>query len=184
MPNYLNRVVYQSRTLDKLKSIGTSEMDCLEVSGTQWRDVGWASYKDVHFPDYDICSASSQLTDAYDVVMADMVWEHLERPYQATQNVLQMLRDGGYFWLATPFFAKQHNAPVDCSRWSARGLKNLLIECGFSEDKIETFSWGNRNAARKDMRGHAGRWGIYDPETDPLDDDPNFPIVSWGLARK
>lgn len=159
-------------------------MSALEISGNQWSHLNWQSYRNLFYPDFDICDELDPGIGIFDMVIADQVWEHLDRPYRATRNVRELLRDGGYFWLATPFFAKLHGAPQDCSRWTARGLKNLLIECGFDEDKISTNSWGNRNAARKDMRGNARRWGRFDPDVDSLDNDPGFPIMTWGYAQK
>ena len=71
---------------------------------------------------------------------------------------------------------------MDNSRWSARGLKNLLIEAGFEEDAIVAKQWGNRNAALRNMEAV---WPPeYDEVNDPLDDDPEMPVCAWALAQK
>jgi hypothetical protein len=71
---------------------------------------------------------------------------------------------------------------VDCSRWSARGLKNLLIEAGFPETGITARQWGNRAAARRNLEDI---WPPeHHPETDDLTDDPQFPICAWAIAQK
>ncbi|WP_368073899.1 hypothetical protein [Sulfitobacter sp. SK012] len=94
-----------------------------------------------------------------------------------------MLRKGGHFWVAVPFFVPFHAAPMDNSRWSARGLKNFLIECGFEEDAIQSAQWGNRHAALRNLDG--GGWPPqYDAATDDLTDDPAMPICAWALAKK
>ena len=93
-----------------------------------------------------------------------------------------MLRPSGYFWLAVPFFIPFHAAPNDCSRWSARGLKNLLIEAGFEEHKIKAFQWGNRAAALKNL---GDSWPpTYDGETDSLENEADMPICAWALAQR
>jgi hypothetical protein len=93
-----------------------------------------------------------------------------------------MLRPGGWFWLSSPFHVPYHGAPVDCSRWSARGLKNLLVEGGFEEAAIRTGQWGNRAAA---LRNLDKDWPpAYRPEVDDLSNEPDFPIIAWALAQK
>ena len=71
---------------------------------------------------------------------------------------------------------------MDNSRWSARGLKNLLIEAGFDEAAIEAHQWGNRPAAARNLELP---WPPeYREGEDPLDNDPDMPICAWALARK
>jgi len=182
---FYNRVVYDRVTADWMKEIGADRMDAGEISGDLCKRYGFKSHIAYRYPKYDVCA--DPFTDGegnvvqHDIILAEQIWEHLDRPYRATKNILTMLKSGGYFWLASPFFARHHAVPVDCSRWSARGLKNLLIECGFDETKIRAEQWGNRACARRDMRP---RWARYDPETDSLENDPNFPVMAWALAQK
>jgi hypothetical protein len=71
---------------------------------------------------------------------------------------------------------------VDCSRWSARGLTNLLIEAGFPEQNIRAAQWGNRAAA---LRNFEPDWPPeYRPGEDSLENEEDFPICAWALARK
>lgn len=160
-------------------------MACAEISGGYWvRKHKWAKGETFEFPEYDICTGTFH-DDAgdvrtFDMIIADQVWEHLDRPYAATRNVLEMLAPGGYFYVAVPFYIRYHAYPVDCSRWTSRGLTNLLIESGFDADLIEADQWGNLAAARKDC---GRRWAKHAPEDD-LRNDPSFPLISWALARK
>ena len=97
-------------------------------------------------------------------------------------HVRRMLKKGGYFWLAVPFYIPFHAAPNDCSRWSARGLKNLLVECGFHAAEVQAEQWGNRHVARRNLEQP---WPPeHVPEQDDLSDDPAMPICAWALARK
>lgn len=91
-----------------------------------------------------------------------------------------MLDNGGFFLITTPFLIKVHNVPFDCSRWTASGLKHFLAECGFSLEKIFTDSWGNKAC----VVGNLDKWEKYNKHFHSLKNDPEFPIVVWGLAQK
>lgn len=185
MPS-LNRIILYRSTRKWLEALNLAAMEACEVSGKHGDRYEFKSYERFRYPKYDICEGpyvdAKGKVRQFDIVLANQVWEHLDRPYAATRNVLQMLRPGGYFWLATPFYVPFHGAPVDNSRWSARGLKNLLIEAGFEEDKVKSKQWGNRHAALRNM---GEQWPPeYDPDRDDLSNDPDFPILSWALAQK
>ncbi|NDW47562.1 methyltransferase domain-containing protein [Ruegeria sp. PrR005] len=182
----LNRIVMARSSRRLIKDLGPDRLDAAEVSGKWGQQFTFRSYRRFIYPEYDICAGpyrdEAGKILSFDLIMANQVWEHLDRPYEATLNVLEMLRHGGHFWLAVPFFIPFHAAPMDNSRWSARGLRNFLTECGFDEDEIWAEQWGNRHAA---LRNLETPWPPeYHPETDPLDNDPDFPICAWALARK
>ncbi|MDC0737492.1 dihydrolipoamide dehydrogenase [Cognatishimia sp. SS12] len=182
----LNRVMMNRRSRKILSNIGVEDMDVAEISGRWGKSLNPKSYVQYMYPGHDICDGPVRYANGevlkYDLILANQVWSHLDRPYKATQNVLEMLRPGGYFWLAVPFFMPYHPAPQDCTRWSARGLRNLLIEAGFPENDIQAAQWGNRAAAKRNLED---KWPPeYDPKTDSLEHDPDFPIVAWALARK
>ncbi len=182
----LNRVVMQKSSRALVRALGPERLDVAEVSGKWGRNFAFRSYRQFLYPDWDICAgpyAEDGKALKFDLVLANQVWEHLDRPYAATKNVRRMLRRGGHFWLAVPFFVPFHAAPMDNSRWSARGLKNLLIEAGFAEDAIVADQWGNRDAARRNLDGD--RWPPeYDAARDTLENDPDMPICAWALAQK
>ncbi len=182
----LNRIVMYRTTRAWLQELDLAAMAAAEVSGKHGRRYPFKSYERFRYPAHDICEgpyrdAAGEVRQ-FDIVLANQVWEHLDRPYTATRNVIEMLRPGGYFWVAVPFFIPYHGDPVDCSRWTARGLKNLLVEAGFDADNVRSEQWGNRLAGLRNM-GEV--WPPeYDPERDNLDNDPAFPICAWALARK
>lgn len=108
----LNRIVMQQTSRAWLEALPLSEMDAAEISGKNGRRYPFRSYERFRFPKYDICKGPFEDADGlvhkFDIVLANQVWEHLDRPYAATKNVLRMLRVGGYFWLAVPFFIRYH----------------------------------------------------------------------------
>lgn len=185
MPS-LNRIVMQKSSRKWIRALDPPTLKVAEISGKWGQMFNFATYDQFRYPAYDICEGPI-LDEAgkprkYDLIIANQVWEHLDRPYAATRNVRRMLKKGGHFWVAVPFFIPFHAAPNDCSRWSARGLKNLLVEAGFDEDAIRAEQWGNRHAALRNMEEV---WPPeYDEGTDPLDNDPEMPICAWAIAQK
>ena len=182
----LNRVMMGKACRPLIRALGPETLDVAEISGNWGKMFDFASYRQFRYPKFDVCAGP--FTDAdgavrqFDLILANQVWEHLDRPYAATRNVLAMLRPGGHFWLAVPFFVPFHAAPMDNSRWSARGLKNLLIEAGFPEEGIHSDQWGNRHAAQRNLEQP---WPPkYDKARDDLENDPEFPICAWAIARK
>ena len=185
MPS-LNRIVMAKSSRQMIRSLGPKKLNVAEISGRWGEMFDFRTYQQFRYPQFDVCAGP--FTDdegkvlKFDLILANQVWEHLDRPYMATKNIRKMLRKGGYFWLAVPFYIPFHAAPNDCSRWSARGLKNLLIECGFQEDAVHSEQWGNRNAALRNMEPE---WPpVYDEAQDSLDNDPEMPICAWALAQK
>ncbi|EEX10964.1 conserved hypothetical protein [Ruegeria lacuscaerulensis ITI-1157] len=182
----LNRVVMARSSKKWIRRLNPGALDCAEISGKWGAQFGFRSYTQIWHRQHDICKGPQMDEKGeirqFDLILANQVWEHLDRPYEATLNVLEMLRPGGYFWLAVPFFIPFHAAPHDCSRWSARGLRNLLTECGFDPESIKAEQWGNRQAA---LRNLEQVWPpVYDPDSDSLENDPDFPICAWAMAKK
>lgn len=172
------RIVMDEHCLKLVESLAPHNLDVLEISGTDWeRRAQFKNFKSVHFPDYDVCAAP--LNQQFDLIIAEQVFEHLLWPYRAARNIHQMLKPGGHFLISTPFLAKVHPCPVDCSRWTELGMKHLLAECGFPLDQVQTYSWGNRVCIKSNWHG----WTRYRP-WHSLSNEPDFPYVVWALAHK
>ncbi len=181
----LNRIVMQKTSKAWLQSLGPATLDAAEISGAWGAKLGFRSFESFHYPAHDPCAGpfrdAAGKMRKFDVILANQVWEHIDRPFTATRNVWRMLKPGGWFWLAVPFFIPYHAVPVDCSRWSARGLRNLLIEAGFEADSIMSAQWGNRAAAQRNLEIP---WPPEARPDDDLTDDPDFPVVAWAMGRR
>ena len=181
----LNRIAMQQASRTWIRGLGPKTLDVAEISGKWGASFPFQSYESFHYPKHDPCAGPFRGPDGkvlkFDLILANQVWEHIDRPYAATRNVYRMLRPGGWFWVAVPFFIPYHAAPVDCSRWSARGLKNLLVEAGFDEKAVQAMQWGNRATARRNLETP---WPPEHLEDDDLTDDPAFPIVAWAMAQR
>lgn len=170
-----------------IQKLDPPRLKVAEISGWWGEQFDFKVYEKYRYPEHDICAGpfldpETGKPRKFDLILANQVWEHLDRPYLATKHVRQMLKKGGKFWVAVPFFIPFHAAPTDNSRWSARGLKNLLVECGFEEHLIEAHQWGNRHVAQRNLED---RWPPeYDAETDDINNDPEMPICAWALAER
>lgn len=169
------RIVMNQAIHDAVAALPAERFDVLEISGTAWRHHAFRSYTSVGFPDFDVCR--DILPQSFDLIVAEQVFEHLRHPDRAAANVLRMLRPGGHFLITTPFMIRYHPEPLDLWRWTAEGLRALLEDCGFVD--VETHSWGNRDCVVANL----SEWAAYRPGDD-LSNDPRFPVVVWGVARR
>jgi SAM-dependent methyltransferase len=173
------RVVMDRETEKFVRSLNYSAMDAVEVAGNKWERFGFRSYRNVNYPQYDVCEKPIDVA-AFDIVIAEQVLEHVLWPHRAVRNVLESLRPGGVFVVTTPFLIPIHEQPFDCSRWSETGLKQLLVESGFSSGPIITGSWGNRGCVCANFQS----WVDWIPWKHSLKNDPKFPVHVWAFARK
>jgi SAM-dependent methyltransferase len=177
---YLDRVVLYQETERMIAPLPASTMDALEISGDRWATHGFRSYVSANYPEYDVCAGP--LSNTFDIIIAEQVFEHLLWPHRAAKNVFSMLRPGGYFFLATPFLLRVHEIPFDCSRWTETGLKYLLADSGFRLENIKTGSWGNLAAVKRNL--HRKNFPAYFRHINSLENDKVFPVQVWALARK
>jgi len=177
---FLDRVVLYRETDKLIKGLPIGELDALEISGNRWANAGFKSFVSVNYPAFDVCK--DLLPGTFDVIIAEQVFEHVLWPHRAAKNVYAMLRRGGYFLVTTPFLQKIHEIPIDCSRWTETGLKYLLADCGFDLQDIQTWSWGNRAAAKGNL--HPTEYPAYFRHLSSLKNDPLFPVQVWALARR
>ncbi len=173
------RIVMYQKCFEFIRSLEPSKLDVLEISGgDQWHPhFEFASYEATDYPEFDVCHEA--LDRKFDVIIADQIFEHLEWPIQAAQNVYKMLKPGGFFIVSTPFLIRVHEVPIDCSRWTKLGMKRMLQQAGFAEELIQTDAWGNRACAKANFDKWAKR-GLFGS----LKNEPNFPVMVWAFAQK
>ena len=174
--NHWCRIVMNRATAQRVASMSPERLEVLEISGGGWGSMNFKSYASVWYPSFDICNHIDART--FDLIIAEQVFEHIVDPVAAARNVLKMLRPGGTFLITTPFFIKYHPIPIDLWRWTAPGLKTFLEQVGFVD--VEAFSWGNRAC----VVGNFTEWPMYDPIQHSLENEPDFPLVVWGFAKR
>lgn len=179
---HLTRKIYWEDCTRRIESWQPQTLDVMEISaGEKWRNFPFRSFRALDYPEHDICNEvfDPALEGAFDLIIADQVFEHLLWPYRAARNVHRMLRPGGRFLVMTPFLIRVHEVPHDCSRWTETGMRHFLAEADFPIEEIETASWGNAEALKASLVtwGRVG-WRRSFPN------DPRFPITVWAVARK
>ena len=173
------RVVMIRESKKLIEELNPRQLNVLEISGNTWRTFGFASYRSVDYPQYDICK--NVLTERFTLIIAEQVFEHVAHPHLAVNNIYAMLEKGGCFYISVPFMYPVHEAPQDCARWTETGLRHLLTGGGFPEEKIVTQSWGNRGVVQRLLKGGSLTYNRY---FHSLRNEPKFPVVVWGVARK
>jgi len=170
------RQVMNTEVENRVRSMPYKQLKVLEISGTEWKDFGFKSYKSLNFPEFDICK---QVTDErFDLIIAEQVFEHIEDPEAAARNIFKMLEPGGTFLITTPFMIKYHPSPLDMWRWTKQALKVFLEKIGYRQ--VETFSWGNKECLIANLED----WPKYDEDRHSLENDEDYPIMVWGFARR
>jgi SAM-dependent methyltransferase len=75
----------------------------------------------------DLCSCSETLGhDRYDFVVCTEVLEHTRQPFDAVNNIFNILKPGGLAFVSTPFNFRIHGPLPDCWRFTEYGLRELF----------------------------------------------------------
>jgi len=74
---------------------------------------------------------------SYDSVLCTEVIEHLEEPEKAFEEIIRVLKPGGYALVTNPFIWHLHEEPRDFYRYSKYGLEFLAKKKGFEVILIE-----------------------------------------------
>ena len=178
-PTLWTRKVADEEVRRLVARLSPERLSALEVSGTVWSHYGFASYRSVAYPEFDICR--DVLPEQFDLVIAEHVFEHLMSPQRAARHVHQMVKPGGHFLIVTPFLYQVHPCPVDCFRWTEAGLAQLLADSGFDPDSTLTDSWGNRACIRDTFRRE---YTLFNRYLHSVKNELAYPVVVWALARK
>ncbi len=106
--------------------------------------------QDEHVIVGDICHCPEIADDTFDVVMSFDVFEHVQRPWDAAEECVRILKPGGLMIHRTLFAWRYHPHPIDYWRYSAEGLEYLFSRTG----RMETLEKGyDLKIRRLDKRG-------------------------------
>jgi len=144
------------------------------------------------YPQVDIQNMPQFGDGSWDILVADQVMEHVQRPWLAADEIWRVLKPGGYAIVNTPYLHPIHLCPLDCWRISPDGYKVL-----FPEERFETIGngmWGNRKIIEQvyhsEMsRGMTGNWvpvALADAQIPSWREptDQVNPIVIYNVFRK
>ncbi len=73
----------------------------------------------------------------FDSVVCTQVFEHLPHPVQAANEIVRVLRPGGYVLVTVPQMNELHEEPHDYFRYSKYGLELLFTEAGMRLVRME-----------------------------------------------
>ena len=98
----------------------------------------------------DITHCPHLADESYDFIFSLDVFEHIDRPWLAGQEIERLLKPGGVAIHSTLFSWRYHPCPIDYWRFSAEGLKSLFpgLVCLHAD-----FDFAER---RRDLRGRDG----------------------------
>lgn len=144
-----------------------------------------------NYPAVDIQKTNYQ-NDEWDVLVADQVLEHVQRPWLAADEIWRVVRPGGTAIIATPFILPIHPNPLDCWRIAPDGYKVLFPEERW--EWIEFGSWGNQEIVRQaysspHLRGFSGDWVPFERADELLPAlytpaDNLHPVIYWWIGKK
>lgn len=80
----------------------------------------------------DITGCADQIADeSFDLVFSSDVFEHIDRPWLAAEEITRILRPGGVAITVTLFSWRNHPCPIDYWRYSAECLEFLFsgLDC-------------------------------------------------------
>ncbi len=161
-PNdHIRHFLYES-IYDNLKNLSWEDRqyDILDF-GSKWfgdPDGGWQTFmRDIFkdlvgtaninhilgtFPEYNIEDLHQMPSNSVDVVVADQVLEHVQRPWLASAEIHRVLKKDCLAIVATPGLYPIHPSPLDCWRIMPDGYKVLFPESDWRTIIMDM--WGTR----------------------------------------
>ncbi len=120
----------------------------------------------------DITDCQEVIPDnSFDIVFSSDVFEHIDRPWLATQEIARILRPGGIAITYTLFSWRNHPCPIDFWRYSAECLEFLfddldLLEKGYdlSDRRVDQPGFwpsGKDSVPVDQFGGWREHWAVY-----------------------
>lgn len=144
-----------------------------------------AAVTEANYPEFNVLDLPFN-DDAYDLVLADQVLEHVEgNPADAINQCMRILKSGGVGIITTCLINPIHKHPGDYWRFTPDGLANLIEG---EAEIIECSGWGNLRAVNL-LHSPLRRQLVPMRTWHPLyriatQNDPEWPIVTWIVFRK
>ena len=81
---------------------------------------------DYNFINGDICNCPEIESNKYDIVFCMNLFEHLNEPWKAAEEMIRITKSNGIIIVIAPFSWRYHPCPVDNFRFTHNGLKILF----------------------------------------------------------
>lgn len=142
------------------------------------------------YPEFDIHHLRIH-SDSFDILIADQVLEHVERPWVATEEIFRVLKSGGIAVVATPGLYPIHPSPLDCWRIMPDGYKVLFPTSKWEHVRLQM--WGNQHRVGYEYLYNGGF--PYGPPTTSVsqamkqpyysaESDKRCPLMVWWIGKK
>ena len=94
-----------------------------------------------HVPTWigDVCFMSQVPDGRYKAAVCHQVLEHVRSPSLAVGQLFRVLKPGGTLIVSVPHLSRRHELPHDYFRFTQEGLAAMLIDSGFSVDKVVAY---------------------------------------------
>jgi SAM-dependent methyltransferase len=189
---HITRLFMYNKLRNCLSHLDAADTSVLSISGSgaliDVLGLKQATKIEAAYPEYSMLDFSAFAAESFDIAVSDQVLEHVEGdPFHAIQEVVRVLKIGGFVVHTTCFLNGIHGAPNDFWRFSEDSLKLLMQSSNC--DLVESGSWGNREAWAYIDLGFRLR-PIPDNPQNPvyrlamLNEGAWFPIVTWVVGRK
>lgn len=174
--NKLTKVIDQYKLMGKVLEIGAYN---LEQSAEKYfmqpkfeynnLDISQSNIPNTIIADITDCKGIPDQT--FDIVFCSDVFEHINRPWLAANEICRILKPNGYALVFTVWSWRYHPLPIDYWRYSPEcleflfsGLKRLEADFDTSSrrDDIRGF-WENKKdyVPIDDLGGWRENWGVY-----------------------
>lgn len=137
-------------------------------------------FKVFTYPPYDIRKLDIP-DNSYDIVIIDMVLEHIDDFLGALRELHRVVRPNGWLIVTMPFLYRLHGQPSDYWRFTRYGLKALLSSFF---NYAESYSWGNKQYAKYHLDDEYMEYDEAIRKGFDLSNTDEFQITVWGYARK
>lgn len=78
----------------------------------------------------DITDQYLNIDHKFDFIFTKDTFEHILNPWDSTENIKNLLCEGGYFLCIAPFSWRYHACPVDSYRYTHTGLRYIFERLG------------------------------------------------------
>jgi len=207
--DHLRHFLYES-IYNKLKSfVWPDKIYNVLDFGSMWfgdPDGGWQTYmrtmlKDVvgkqnlnHilavYPQYNAEDLSSVMSNSIDILVADQVLEHVEKPWLAAEAFYRVLKPGGLAIVATPGLYPIHPSPLDCWRIMPDGYRVLFPQKIWETVLFDMWGSASRVAYEfgfnKNLLSGGRTYTVSEAIEQPhySESDGKCPIQLWWIGRK
>lgn len=167
--NFVKASKVVKKHLDEYRNKGLSFLDVGGAAGLKTRKLADGlsynileidkEFKGLNVVYGDICNCPEIPDESFDIVYSNSVFEHIKKPWLASEECIRINKKGGLNIHVTLFSWRYHPTPVDCFRYTHTGLEILFEDSGKMERIMSGYDINHR---RKEKGKKPGSLGLLD----------------------